>query len=300
MRIGFFGLGKMGSQMVERLLADGHQVVIPDRNPETVAAAVAQGAEKAADYQAVIKALGDKPVVWIMIPADTVDAMVDHLCQWLPAGAVVVDGGNSDYRLTQKRAAKLAEHKIDLVDVGTSGGILGLKNGFSMMAGGKQENYQHIEPLLKSLAHPGGYSYFGPVGAGHFVKMVHNGIEYGMMQSYADGYRVLKEGPYKELDLAKAAHVWQNASVIESKLNELIAGIFDKNPELEGSEGVVAESGEARWTLETAEQFGIDTPAITAAFEVRLASQKGQVNFGTKLLALLRNAFGGHAVNKDK
>jgi 6-phosphogluconate dehydrogenase len=185
-----------------------------------------------------------------------------------------------------------------LLDVGTSGGIWGYENGFSMMAGGDEASFRTIEPALKTLAQPSGaYQHFGPSGAGHYVKMVHNAIEYGMMESLAEGYQMLKEGPYQDLDLGAAGEVWQHRSVITSWLNELCRDALKENPELSGIDGIVAESGEARWTLETAKELGKELPSIQAAFNVRLASQKGQVGFATKLLAAMRGKFGGHEIN---
>jgi len=186
----------------------------------------------------------------------------------------------------------------EFVDVGTSGGIMGFENGFSMMVGGSESGFQALEPALTSLAKPhGSYHYFGPSGAGHYVKMVHNAIEYGMMESLAEGYRMLKEGAYEHLDLAAAGDVWQNGSIVNSSLNMLTTQALHENPELEGIEGSVAESGEARWTLEYAKENNIPLPAIQAAFDVRLASQAGERTFATKLLAAMRNKFGGHNLN---
>ena len=188
---------------------------------------------------------------------------------------------------------------MTLLDVGTSGGVWGYKNGFSMMAGGDKTVFSSIEPALKTLAQPSGaYDHFGSSGSGHYVKMVHNAIEYGMMESLAEGYRMLKEGAYENIDLAAAGEVWQHGSVVTSWLNELSQSALSENPELKGIDGFVAESGEARWTLETAKEMGIPLPAIQTAFDVRLASQKGETNFATKLLAAMRNKFGGHQINK--
>ena len=218
----------------------------------------------------------------------------------MPHVSIIIDVGNSDYRLTRERAVKATEKGVHLVDVGTSGGVHGLTNGFSMMIGGEQTAYEHVEPFLKVLSEPSGaYHYFGASGSGHYVKMVHNGIEYGIMQSLAEGYRMLEEGPFKgQIDLAAAGEVWQHGSVITSWLNELTAEALAENPKLEGIEGFVAESGEARWTLETAAELGIPLPAIQAAFDVRLRSQQGETNYATKLLAAMRNKFGGHTINK--
>lgn len=227
------------------------------------------------------------------------DAELDLWLKIIPKGSILIDGGNSDFRLTQKREKKVKELGSTFLDVGTSGGIWGYKNGFAMMVGGDKESFLKIEPILKTLAKPeGAYYHFGESGAGHFVKMTHNAIEYGMMESLAEGYRLLKEGPYKNLNLGEAGEVWQHHSVITSWLNELCRDALKENPNLEGIDGFVAESGEARWALEVAKDLKIETPAMQASFDVRLESQKGKTNFATKLLAAMRNAFGGHKINK--
>jgi 6-phosphogluconate dehydrogenase len=234
------------------------------------------------------------------LPAEVVDSELEKWLELAPAGSIFIDGGNSDFRLTQKRAETVASKGSTLLDVGTSGGVWGYKNGFSMMAGGDDSAFKTIEEILKTLAAPNGaYQYFEGPGSGHFVKMVHNAIEYGMMESLAEGYRILKEGPYKNIDLAAAGEVWQHGSVVTSWLNELSQSALAENADLTGIDGIVSESGEARWTLEVAKQLNKEMPSIQAAFDVRLASQKGEVNFATKLLAAMRNKFGGHEINPD-
>lgn len=298
MRIGFSGLGRMGSQMVERLINDGHEVVVMNRSQEPVTRAAALGAEVATAPESLVGSL-DPVIIWIMLPDHIVAEHLRLLLPLVPKGSIFIDGGNSDFRNTIKLAAFVEQEGSFLIDVGTSGGILGLKNGFSLMAGGDKSAIDKIKPVLKSLAQPDGWNHFGPAGSGHYVKMVHNAIEYGMMQSYAEGYRMLKEGPIKNLDLAAAGKVWQNGSIIDSLLNELTVEALRDNPDLDGIDGRVAESGEARWALEAAKTAGIPMPAIEAAFKVRLDSQNGQVNFATKLLAAMRNKFGGHQINPD-
>lgn len=300
MKIAIHGLGRMGMQIAEKLVRDGHEVVAHNRSPEPIEQAKAFGARGAFTKQEVFDAFADEQLVlWIMLPADVVES---ELTAWLdaaPKASLFIDGGNTDFRRTQKHAELVTSGGSILVDVGTSGGIMGSENGFCMMAGGDEASMQTIKPALDSLAKPrGGWGYFGPSGAGHFVKMTHNAIEYGMMESLAEGYRVLKEGPYKNLDLAVAGDVWQKSSVITSTLNRLTTEALHENPTLDGVDGFVAESGEARWTLEVAKANNIDMPSIQASFDVRLASQKGQTNFATKLLAAMRNKFGGHALNK--
>ena len=299
MKIAISGLGRMGGQIAKKLQENGHEVVAHNRSPEKVDEAKAYGATPAYTDQDVVDVFGDEPVVlWIMLPAEVIDSKIDEWLQILPAGSTIIDGGNSDYRGDAGRAERAATAGVKLLDIGTSGGVWGLENGFSMMVGGDKTSYDTVVPALDTLSQPrGGHQYFGTNGTGHFVKMVHNAIEYGMMQSLAEGYRVLREGPYKELDLAAAGDVWQQSSVVTSWLNDLTRQALHENPNLDGISGVVAESGEARWTLETAKELGIPMPAIQASFDVRLASQQGTVDFSTKLLAAMRAKFGGHDIN---
>lgn len=301
MKVAVVGLGKMGMQIVERFLEHNHEVIAIDPEPDAVKAAVSKGATGAKSRAEAAESFdGQSAVVWLMIPSNVVDSELAEWLKVLPSTSIVIDGGNSDFRLTKKRYETAREKGIELIDVGTSGGILGIKNGFSMMVGGEQEAFSKIEPLLESLAVPrGGYHYFGPSGAGHYVKMVHNAIEYGVMESLAEGYRMLREGPYELLDLAAAGRVWQQSSIIASDLNELCAEIMEENPRLSEIDGYVAESGEARWTLDVAKDKDIKLPAIQAAFDVRIASESGDVSFATRLLAALRNKFGGHHLNKE-
>ncbi len=300
MKIAIAGLGRMGMQISRKLSENGHEVIAHNRSQGPIDEAVGYGATTAPSPQDVVAAFGDEPVVlWIMLPAEIMDETINDWLKLVPKGSVLVDGGNSDFRLTQKRAELVASQGSLLLDVGTSGGVWGYQNGFSMMVGGDKAGVAVIEPVLKTLAQPeGAYFHFGPSGSGHYVKMVHNAVEYGMMESLAEGYRMLKEGAYKDLDLAAAGNVWQHHSVVTSWLNELSQAALAENPNLDGIDGFVAESGEARWTLETAKDLGIPLPAIQTSFDVRLASQKGETNFATKLLAAMRNKFGGHELNK--
>lgn len=301
MKIAVSGLGKMGMQIARKLSEDGHEVIANNRSPEPIEEAKDYGAKPAPEPKDVVEAFTGEPVVvWLMVPAGVVDSVLEGWIPLLPKDSIIIDGGNSDFRSTRPRAAKLKEQGLTLIDVGTSGGVWGYQNGFSMMCGSDDPAaFKTIEPALKTLAKPSGaYYHFGPSGSGHFVKMVHNAIEYGMMESLAEGYRMLKDGPYKELDLAAAGDVWQHKSVITSWLNELSRDALRQNPGLEGIDGFVAESGEARWTLETAKDLGIPLPAIQSAFDVRLKSQAGETNFATKLLAAMRHGFGGHDLNK--
>ena len=301
MKIAVQGLGRMGMQIARKLAENDHYVIAHNRSPEKIDTAVGYGAHGAQTKQAVTDAFGgDQVVLWIMLPAAIVDDQLEEWNKLLPKGSIIIDGGNSDFRLTKQRNATVTAAGHQWMDIGVSGGVWGYQNGFPLMVGGDSaEAFATLEPALKTLSAPGGaYYHFGPSGSGHFVKMTHNAIEYGMMESLAEGYRMLKEGPYKELDLAAAGDVWQHHSVVTSWLNELSRDALKENPELAGIEGFVAESGEARWTLETAKQLGIPLPSIQAAFDVRLASQKGDVNFATRLLSAMRNKFGGHQLNK--
>jgi 6-phosphogluconate dehydrogenase len=300
MKIAVQGLGKMGMQISRKLAEGGHTVYGMDLNASALQEATEFGITVVETKDKLVEAFnGEQVVIWIMLAAQIVDAQVDEWLSMLPAGSILVDGGNSDFRSTKALNDKVTSSGSMLIDVGTSGGIWGYDNGFSMMVGvDSAEAFAALEPGLKTLAAPeGAYHHFGASGSGHYVKMVHNGVEYGMMQSLAEGYRMLKEGPYAALDLAAAGEVWQHHSVITSWLNELTQSALRENPDLTGIDGVVVESGEARWTLEIAEQLGIELPSIRAAFDVRVASEKGQTNFATKLVAAMRNKFGGHALN---
>lgn len=302
MKIAIQGLGRMGMQIAKKLAADGHQVIAHNRSIDKIDEAVSYGATAALSKQAVLDAFGlDQVVIWIMLPADITETQLQEWLGLVPANSVLIDGGNSDFRRTREHAELVKQHGNDVtfMDIGTSGGVWGLERGFCMMAGGDTQAYQALLPVLDSLAAPSGaHAHFGPHGNGHYVKMVHNAIEYGMMQSLAEGYRMLREGDYPETDLAKAGDVWQHSSVITSWLNELTRDAIRENPTLEGINGFVAENGEARWTLEAAQAKGIPMPAIQAALDVRIASQQGETNFATQLLAAMRNKFGGHELNK--
>jgi 6-phosphogluconate dehydrogenase len=296
MKIIISGLGRMGMQIVQKLQEGGHEVIAHNRSPEKVKEAAQYGAIPAYTIDEAVASCNDEPaVVWLMVPADVIDNVLTDWLSRMPADSIIIDGGNSDYRKDAERAARVHEAGCSLLDIGTSGGVHGYTRGFCMMVGGDEAAYERIIPVLDTLAAPGGiHNHFGTNGAGHYVKMVHNAIEYGMMQSLAEGYRMLKVGPIGDIDLAKAGETWQHSSVITSWLNELSAEALNESPELDEIAGVVAESGEARWTLETADEIGISLPAIQAAFDVRLRSQAGEVDFSTKLLAAMRNKFGGH------
>lgn len=302
MKITLVGVGKMGAQIARKLIEAGHQVVAVDPNPDAVAAVAEFGAIASASREdSLTKYSDEQVVVWLMIPAQFVESEMATWYDILPQGSIVVDGGNTDFRQTVRHAELLHAKGLQFVDVGVSGGVLGMANGFSMMVGGDEAAYRTITPVLDALSQPsGGHNYFGGAGAGHYIKMVHNAIEYGMMESLAEGYRMLHEGPYQGMNLAAVGDVWQKSSVIESNLNALAAQVMSEDQTMARADGYVAESGEARWTLEIAKEAGIELPAIQSAFDVRVATASGNTNYATKLLAELRNKFGGHALNKEQ
>ncbi len=294
------GLGRMGMQICRKLAEDNHTVIAHNRSFDKARATADFGATPAATKEEAIGhfSSGEPVIIWVMIPAAVTAAELASWCDVAPAGSIVIDGGNSDYRQTRRNAEIIAARGHHLIDSGTSGGIMGLKEGFCMMIGGDRTSFETVEPIFQTLAQPhGGYHYFGETGSGHYVKMVHNAIEYGIMESLAEGYRMLREGAYPNINLAAAGELWQQGSIINSSLNRLTTEALRENPMLNGIEGAVAESGEARWTLETARELNIPMPSIQAAFDVRLGSQQGEVNFATRLLAAMRGKFGGHALN---
>jgi len=301
MKIAIHGLGKMGMQIARKLVEDHHHVLAHNRSPEPIAESATFGAQPAPTKQDVINAFGsDQVILWLMLPAEVTTSEISAWLSLLPKGSLLIDGGNSHFQRTKEHATTIAGHGIPLLYIGTSCGVLGLNHGFCMMVGGDCAGYATIKPILISLAAPeGAFQYFGHSGSGHYVKMVHNAIEYGMMESLAEGFQMLREGDYPSIDLAAAGEVWQHGSVIESLLNRLAADALRENPTLTNIDGYVAENGEARWALEAANEKGIPLPSIQAAFNVRLASQKGKFSFATKLLAAMRNKFGAHALNKD-
>jgi 6-phosphogluconate dehydrogenase len=302
MKIAVHGLGRMGMQIAQKLAESEHTLIAHNRSHDKIDQAVQFGALGAYEKHDVVHAFGKEQIIlWLMLPAEVVDEELEEWLTLVPSGSIFIDGGNSDFRLTKTRNEKLKAAGMHLVDIGTSGGIWGYQNGFCMMAGSEDPTaFTTVEPAVQVLAAPSGaYHCFGPSGAGHFVKMTHNAIEYGMMESLAEGYHILREGPYNDIDLAAAGEVWQHHSVISSWLNELARDALRDNPTLDGIDGFVAENGETRWTLEVAKEMKLPTPAIQSAFDVRLRSQKGETNFATKMLAAMRNKFGGHQLNKE-
>lgn len=299
MKIAICGLGKMGSQIAKKLNEGEHEVIAHNRNSILVDEMKTLGMIGAYTKEEVVSSFGNsQAIIWLMVPSDVVDGELGLWLKLLPKGSIIIDGGNSKWSDSIRRSKEVKEFGSSFIDIGTSGGVWGYKNGFSMMIGGDSKSFEILKPILETLKNPtGDYQYFGESGSGHYVKMVHNAIEYGMMESLAEGYRLLKEGPYKNLDLHKAGVVWQKRSVITSWLNELTRDILLDNPNQEGIEGKVSESGEARWALEVAKEYNIEARAIQSSFDVRIDSQKGEINFATKLLSSMRNAFGGHKIN---
>ena len=298
MQLAMIGLGRMGGNMTERLMRDGHRVVVFDRSPETVQKYVGLGALGATAPADVVAKLTSPRVVWIMVPAGKpVDDTIAALIPGLSKGDVIIDGGNSNFHDTLRRATELEPRGIHFVDSGTSGGIWGLENGYCLMIGASPEAFALCEPIFKSLAQRDGYAHMGPPGSGHYVKMVHNGIEYGMLQAYAEGYEILHASKDFKLDLGRIAAVWNHGSVVRSWVNELVERAFKKDPNLDALKGYVEDSGEGRWTVQEAIDLDVPAPVITLSLLARLRSRQTD-SFGAKVIAALRNEFGGHAVKK--
>jgi len=300
MDVAMVGLGRMGANMARRLLRGGHRVVVHNRTFEKARELAGEGAVPVRELADVPAALAAPRVIWLMLPyGAATQAAIDELVPLLEPGDILVDGGNSPFQLDIDRGAALAEHGIRYLDAGTSGGVWGLEVGYCLMVGGERSAYDHVEPLLRTLAPPGhGYDYMGGHGSGHFVKMVHNGIEYGMMQAYAEGFELLEATEW-DLDMAKIADLWNQGSVVRSWLLELAADAFRKDPGLEHITGYVEDTGEGRWTVEQAIQHSVPMPVIAASLFARFRSRQ-QDTFSGKVLAALRNEFGGHAVkHKD-
>ncbi|MFZ0039560.1 MAG: decarboxylating 6-phosphogluconate dehydrogenase [Candidatus Acidiferrales bacterium] len=298
MELGMIGLGKMGGFMTERLLKGGHRVVGFDRDAATVKNIADKGAQSANSLESLVSQLKAPRAIWLMVPAGApVDSTIAALLPHLAEGDTIIDGGNSNYRDSIRRAAELKPKNINFVDVGTSGGVWGLKEGYSMMIGGEAAAVERLSPIFKTLA-PGpdkGWGRVGPAGSGHFVKMVHNGIEYGMMQAYAEGLDLLGHKKDFGLDLLQVSRIWQYGSVIRSWLLDLTVDALAGNPKLEGIGSYVTDSGEGRWTAIEGIELGVPMPVISAALDVRFRSQDPEP-FANKLLAMMRHEFGGHAV----
>ncbi len=300
MELGLIGLGKMGFNMAERLREGGHKVVGFDFSAETVAKLTAAGSVGVKSLEDLVKNLAAPRAIWIMVPSgDPVDQTIAKLEPLMQKGDTFIDGGNSNYKDSQRRHAALTAKGFNFVDVGTAGGVWGLKEGYSMMIGGDQAPVERLRPIFETLApaKDKGWGHVGPAGAGHFVKMVHNGIEYGMMQSYAEGFSIMKQKEPLHLDMGQIAQIWRYGSVVRSWLLDLTAEALEKNPNLDGLEAYVSDSGEGRWTVAEAIDLNVSAPVITESLIRRIRSRE-ENNYADRMLSVMRNAFGGHAVKK--
>jgi len=301
MELGMVGLGRMGANMARRLLRGGHRVVGFDPKAEARDALERDGGGSAESLQALVAALPAPRAIWMMVPAGTItDATVNTLAGLLAPGDALIDGGNSNYKDTLRRAARLGERKIAYVDAGTSGGVWGLQEGYSLMVGGDQVAVERLRPIFETLAPAPdkGWGRVGPVGSGHFTKMVHNGIEYGLMQAYAEGFSILQHKRDFALDLHQVAEIWRTGSVVRSWLLDLTSDALGKNPTMDGIAPWVADSGEGRWTLQEAIDLDVPAPVIALSLMARLRSRDND-SFADRLLAAMRNEFGGHAIKKE-
>ena len=301
MDIAMIGLGKMGANMAARLLKGGHRVVAFDLSEEAVKSAEEMGAEGARRLEEVLEKLRPPRAVWVMVPdGKPTEMIINELGGLLSPGDIIVDGGNSNYKDTIRRGLDLKEKGLRFVDVGTSGGIWGLTEGYSMMVGGDEETVEVLRPALSTLAPAPdkGWGRVGPGGSGHFVKMVHNGIEYGLMEAYAEGFELMRRKEEFSLDLAAIAEIWRKGSVVRSWLLDLTARALTENPDLSGIAAFVSDSGEGRWTVQESIELGVPIPVITLALQRRFRSQD-KAPFADKLLAAMRNQFGGHAIKEE-
>jgi 6-phosphogluconate dehydrogenase len=301
MDLGMIGMGRMGGPMAQRLLRDGHRVTALARSKDAFKQLEEKGIVPVESLEDLVNNLKPPRIVWLMIPAGAaVDDTVDTLLPLLTADDVIVDGGNSNYKDTQRRSQSLTAKGIHLVDSGTSGGVWGLENGYSIMVGGEEGVVARLRPIFESLApaHDKGWGHVGPSGAGHFTKMVHNGIEYGMMQAYGEGFAIMRHKKEFNLDLHQVAEIWRDGSVVQSWLLDLTAAALAENPDLEGIAPYVADSGEGRWTVAEAIDLNIAAPVITLALLQRLQSRDSE-SFSNKMLSALRNQFGGHEMKKQ-
>ena len=300
MKLGMIGLGRMGGNMTERLLNDGHEVVVFDPDTAAVEALAPKGASVASSLAEVVGKLGAPRTVWVMVPSgDNTEQTVNGLIELLDAGDTLIDGGNSNYKESQRRAEAAAQRDIDFLDSGTSGGVWGLANGYCLTVGGSRAAYDRNRSIFKTLApdDSDGNLYVGPSGSGHYVKMIHNGIEYGLMQAYAEGFELLAAKEDFGLDLAAIAENWTRGSVIRSWLLNLTVDELDKDPRLDALSSYVEDSGEGRWTVDASVELGVPAPVITAALQMRFRSRQSNP-LGGKMLAAMRNGFGGHTVKK--
>ena len=301
MQLGLIGLGKMGGNMAERLRLGGHQVIGFDFNAEAVERLTASGNVGVSSLEDMAKKFDGRKAIWIMVPqGKPVDDTIAKLEPLLNKGDILIDGGNSNYKESQRRHGEVTAKGLHFVDVGTSGGVWGLKEGYSMMIGGDKEPVGYLSPIFEALApaKDKGWGHVGPAGSGHFVKMVHNGIEYGMMQAFAEGFTIMEKKEELDLDLAQISEIWRYGSVVRSWLLDLTADALSKNPTLDGLSAYVSDSGEGRWTVFEAIDLNVSAPVITESLIRRIRSRE-ENNFTDRMLAIMRNAFGGHAVKKD-
>jgi len=298
MKIGLIGLGKMGSNMVLRLLKESHEIVVYDRSPLPVKSLEKQGAIGAGSVAEMIGKLPSPRIIWVMVPSgDPTIQTIREISAQLSKGDIVIDGGNSYYKNSVLMANELAKKEIHFIDAGTSGGIWGLEKGYCLMVGGEKEIFERCEPVFKTLASKDGYLHVGPNGAGHFVKMIHNGIEYGMLQAYGEGFEIMNASDYN-LDFGKISHLWNQGSVVRSWILELAEDAFAKSPKLKEIAGYVDDSGEGRWTVAEALERNVSAPILTLSLLERLRSREKE-SFSAKVVAALRNEFGGHAIKKE-
>ena len=300
MKIGIIGLGKMGGNIALRLLKYNHEVFVYGHHSDKINLMVDHGAMGFDNMDKLIEKVNthEIPIVWVMIPSGEItNNVLVELGEKLKKGSIIIDGGNSNYKDTIKTAELLKEKSINLLDIGTSGGLWGYENGYCLMAGGEKESFDTVEPILKDLSASGGYEYTGKSGSGHFVKMVHNGIEYGMMQAYAEGFEILKSKEDFDIDLDKVSNVWQHGSIIESFLLNLTKDMFKDDPDLNNVKGWVEDSGEGRWTVLEALENNVSAPIITLSLMQRFRSRKEET-FSDKVLASLRKEFGGHSIKE--
>ncbi|MCL4496204.1 MAG: decarboxylating 6-phosphogluconate dehydrogenase [Firmicutes bacterium] len=298
MQLGMIGLGRMGGNMVKRLIQGGHEVVAYDRSPDAVKELTQPRVEGAASIPDLVNALHAPRVIWMMVPAgDATEQTLETLLSLLSPGDIIIDGGNSNFRDSMRRAKLCQVQQVEFIDSGTSGGIWGLANGYCLMVGGSNEAVKHCESIFKTLAPPDGYLHTGPAGSGHFVKMVHNGIEYGLLQAYGEGFEILKESQFS-LDLPAIAELWNHGSVVRSWLLELLEQAYHQNPDLHNIRGYVEDSGEGRWTVQEAIAENVPAPVITASLFARFSSRQDE-SYSAKVIAALRNAFGGHAIKPE-
>jgi 6-phosphogluconate dehydrogenase len=300
MEIGMIGLGRMGSNMARRLLDGSHRVVVYDPIKEAIEALVAQGATGSVSITNLVEKLAPPRAIWLMVPSgEPTESTIDTVAAELSQGDVIIDGGNSNYKDSVRRASALLEKGIKFLDAGTSGGIWGLKEGYCLMVGGDIEAFHRMEPIFRTLAPSlqDGYGHVGPSGAGHFVKMVHNGIEYGLMQAYAEGFELMQAKREFDLDLPQIAEIWRYGSVVRSWLLDLAAAALKEDPKLESIQPYVEDSGEGRWTVQESIDLAVPAPVMALSLQARFRSRQEQP-FGAKLLAALRQQFGGHRVKK--